>query len=59
MAKTKEELQQLKKEVEDLKAKLNELNEEEIKSVVGGTSIEDIEHYTEWEILPTNPDDYR
>ena len=53
MAKTKQELEALKKQVESIKAKLNELDEDEIKSVVGGIDIEDIEHYTEWEVIPT------
>ena len=53
MVKTKQELEALKKEVESIKTKLNELDEDEIKSVVGGIDIEDIEHYTEWEVIPT------
>lgn len=36
MAKTQEELSLLKTEYENLKIKLNELNEEELKQVVGG-----------------------
>lgn len=35
MAKTKEELEQLKNEINTLKDKLNELNEEELDSVIG------------------------
>ena len=53
MAKTKQELEELKKQVETLKTKLNELDEEEIRSIVGGIDIEDIEHYAEWEVIPT------
>ena len=34
--KTKEELEELKKEVETLNEKLNELTEEELKQVAGG-----------------------
>lgn len=36
MAKTKEELENLKKEYESLTSKLNELTEEELKEVTGG-----------------------
>ena len=53
MAKTKQELEELKKQVETLKTRLNELDEDEIRSIVGGIDIEDIEHYTEWEVIPT------
>ena len=53
MAKTKQELEELKKQVESIKTKLNELDEEEIRSIVGGIDIEDIEHYAEWEVIPT------
>ena len=53
MAKTKQELEELKKQVESIKTKLNELDEDEIKSVIGGIDIEDIEHYAEWEVIPT------
>ena len=53
MSKTKQELEELKKQVETLKTKLNELDEDEIKSVIGGIDIEDIEHYAEWEVIPT------
>ena len=38
MAKTKEELQQLKKECEALNNKLKELTEDELKEVTGGIS---------------------
>lgn len=34
--KTKEELEQLKKEYEDLAKKLNELSEDELKEIAGG-----------------------
>lgn len=51
--KTKRELEELKKQVETLKTRLNELDEDEIRSIVGGVDIEDIEHYTEWEVIPT------
>lgn len=37
MAKTKQELQQLKSECEDMSKKLNELSEDELKEVTGGT----------------------
>ena len=53
MAKTKQELEELKKQVESIKTKLNELDEDEIRSIVGGVDIEDIEHYAEWEVIPT------
>ena len=53
MAKTKQELEELKKQVESIKTKLNELDEDEIKSVIGGIDIEDIEHYAEWEVIAT------
>ena len=53
MAKTKQELEELKKQVESIKTRLNELDEDEIKSVIGGIDIEDIEHYAEWEVIPT------
>lgn len=36
MAKTQEELKQLKNECEELSKKLSELTEEELKSVTGG-----------------------
>ena len=36
MAKTKEELNELKQEYELLKSKLNELSEEELKQITGG-----------------------
>lgn len=53
MAKTKQELEELKKQVESVKTRLNELDEDEIRSIVGGIDIEDIEHYAEWEVIPT------
>ena len=53
--KAKEELNALKKEYENVKSRLSELNEDELKEVVGGTGDEQInvEVYTNWEILPT------
>lgn len=42
MAKTKEELQQLKKEYQDLCEKLQELSEEELEEISGGTYKKDI-----------------
>ncbi len=39
MAKTKEELNELKKEFEALKSKLENLNEDEIEQVVAGNTI--------------------
>lgn len=36
MAKTKEELNELKKQCEDLSSKLNELNEDELDEISGG-----------------------
>lgn len=42
MAKTKEELDVLKQEVKNLTTKLKELSEEELKEVIGGDSIFDI-----------------
>ncbi len=53
--KTKEELNELKKEYENVKSKLSELSEDELKEVVGGVGGDpiDIEVYTNWEILPT------
>ena len=53
MAKTKQELEELKKQVESIKTRLNELDEDEIRSIVGGIDIEDIEHFAEWEVIPT------
>ena len=53
MPKTKQELEELKKQVESIKTRLNELDEDELRSIVGGIDIEDIEHYTEWEVIPT------
>ena len=38
MAKTKEELEQLKQEFESLTTKLNELDEDELKDIVSGFS---------------------
>ena len=37
MSKTKEELNELKKEIEDLNKKCRELTEEELKEVAGGS----------------------
>lgn len=42
MTKTKEELKELKEEYEALKEKLNELSEDEVMSVTGGTYKKDI-----------------
>ena len=42
MAKTKEELNQIKNEYESLTAKLQELTEDEIKKVIGGNKLFDI-----------------
>ena len=42
MAKTKEELNALKEEVETLNKKLAELTEEELKQVTGGDSWEEV-----------------
>ena len=53
MAKTKQELEELKRQVETLKTKLKDLDEDELRSIAGGIDIEDIEHYTEWEVIPT------
>lgn len=53
MPKTKQELEELKRQVESIKTRLNELDEDEIRSIVGGIDIEDIEHYAEWEVIPT------
>ena len=53
MAKTKQELEELKKQVETLKTKLKDLDEDELRSIVGDIDIEDIEHYAEWEVIPT------
>ena len=53
MPKTKQELEELKRQVESIKTRLNELDEDGIRSIVGGIDIEDIEHYTEWEVIPT------
>lgn len=39
MAKTKEELNQLKKEYQNFKTKLSELTEDEIKEIVGGFNV--------------------
>ena len=36
MSKSKEELQQLKKEYEEINNKLNDLSEDELKTVIGG-----------------------
>lgn len=51
--KTKEELNELKKEYENVKSKLSELSEDELKEVAGGVDPSVIETYTNWEILPT------
>lgn len=51
--KTKEELTELKKEYENVKSKLSELSEDELKEVVGGVDPSDIGIFTNWEILPT------
>ena len=40
MAKTKEELNQLKNKFETLKAELRELSEEELKCVIGGANVQ-------------------
>lgn len=40
MAKTQDELNQLKKEYEELNTKLKELSEEELKSILGGRDTE-------------------
>lgn len=42
MAKTKQELDELKKEFETVNSKLKELNEDELKEVCGGVNIWDI-----------------
>lgn len=39
MAKTKEELEHIKKEFNDLSTKLSELSEDELNSVIGGNDI--------------------
>ena len=41
MAKTKEELDQLKKEYEELKNKLRDLSEDEINLITGGSQQQD------------------
>lgn len=41
MAKTKEELDELKKEFETLKSKLQDLSQEELEQIAGGRSKED------------------
>ena len=46
MPKTKEELQQLKREYESLNNKLKELDEEELKSVTGGFGTKTVTYYT-------------
>lgn len=46
--KTKEELKALKQEYESLKRKLEELSEDELKEVTGGTDF----------IIPEKPNDY-
>ena len=53
MPKTKQELEELKRQVETLKTKLKDLDEDELRSIAGGIDIEDIEHYAEWEVIPT------
>lgn len=42
MAKTKEELEELKKEYEELVNKLTELSEDELEEIAGGTYKKDI-----------------
>ena len=42
MAKTKEELETLKKEVVDLNNKLKDLSEDELNEIVGGSTIWDV-----------------
>lgn len=52
--KTNEELKQLKQEYENLKTKLKELNEDELKEITGGSNDPiDINHFNPWEVLPT------
>lgn len=53
MAKTKEELNENKKEYEKIINKLHELNEDELKQITGGADSIDVETYTNWEILPS------
>lgn len=53
--KTKEELNQIKKEINDLSNKLKELNEDELKEVTGGEYI-DVDYFNTWEIIPTISD---
>ena len=47
MSKTQEELQKLKEEFKTLNNKLNELNEDELKKVTGGTSIKETTTFKE------------
>ena len=53
--KTKEELNELREEYRSVKAKLSELDENELKEVVGGAGVDPsvIETFTEWEVIPT------
>ena len=53
--KTKEELNELKEEYKNVKSKLSELSEDELKEVVGGVQEDpiNVEIYTNWEIIPT------
>lgn len=51
--KTKEELKEIKKEVETLNKKLAELSEDELKEVVGGNQ----HPYDDYFSVPTKPTD--
>ena len=59
MAKTQEELTQLKSEYETLKNKLKELSDEELKQVTGGTDIPGLENIAPyplgWFYISKNP----
>lgn len=50
--KTKEELNQIKKEIDDLSNKLMDLSEDELKEVTGGEYI-DVDYFNTWEVIPT------
>ncbi len=61
MAKTKEELEALKKEYESLKSKLDELSEAEMQQVCGGVEYnkDDSAQWNQGNDLPAEPGSYR
>ena len=56
--KTKEELNVLKKEYEEVNRKLAELSEDELKDIFGGAELDIRKDYYENIILSVNPNDH-